>query len=254
MACTKRFNAVLGVGLISIQLSGIAALAAPAVAEGREPTFGEKLSGHIRSYDIEGRSLAECLLDLAYRYKLPLGIEYINQQVVADRSTLKFSSQTLREVISSMVARVPGYRVDFSGGLVDVYSTAGRRDASNTLNIIIPDFSVREVDLGFANFKVAEALQRTASPDAMFAGDFIGAKFGRGKITLHLQGKRVYEILNAVIAEDGGGVWLAVVPPAGLRARGPHVWRVYALDAPLRSVALDQVKASFQPNSPDSHH
>jgi hypothetical protein len=254
MARVRRLNMLLGVGLISIQLSGIAVLAAPAVAEGREPTLGEKLSSHIRSYDMEGRSLVECLLELAYRYKLPLGIEYIDQKAVADRSTLRFFNQTLRDVITSMVVRVPNYRVDFSGGLVDVYSTAGRGDASNTLNITIPDFSVSEVDLGFANFKVAEALQRTVSPGAMFAGDFIGAKFGRGKITLHLQGKRVYEILNAVTAEDGGCVWLAVVPPAGLRARGAHVWRVYTLDAPLRSVALDQVKASFQPNPTDSHH
>jgi hypothetical protein len=48
-------------------------------------------------------------------------------------------------------------------------------------------------------------------------------------MTVSLQKRRVYEVLNALVAQDGESLWVATAPPEKLSARGSKPWEIYGL-------------------------
>src|SRR5579872_685138 len=106
-------------------------------------TFQDKLVSPVATFDSGRSTLAEALVDLAYEYKIPTGLEYVDRAAVTQPLAVKAHDEPLRRVIELLVAQLPGYRVAFTGGLVDVYSPAARDKSSNILNTVLADFQVQ---------------------------------------------------------------------------------------------------------------
>ncbi len=85
----------------------------PRVANGS--TFQEKLASPVAKLDSAGSTLVEALVDLAYEYKIPMGLEYVDRLAVTQPLALKARGEPLRRVIELLVAQLPGCRVTFSG-------------------------------------------------------------------------------------------------------------------------------------------
>ena len=105
-----------------------------------EALLERKLATRIASFDTGGRTLLQCVVDLAFQYHLPAAIEYAGGGGATQKLELQFEDETVRSVLEKLVEQNAGYEVDFSGGVVDVFSPAARRDGENPFNDVIRDF------------------------------------------------------------------------------------------------------------------
>lgn len=207
-------------------------------------TFAQRLDTRVALFNAYGQTLAQAVLCIAYHYKLPMGVEYWTPESTRIPLRLRLRNQSVRQILETLVAKQPGYRVSFSGGCVQVYTPQGRSDPSNLLNTIIPRFHVTDEDPVVVSASVFEALVHIASPGtSVVESTAVGSPL---KITLDLRNVRVYEILDAIAAQKGGaGVWVVRVPPDRLSVLGGDLWYLYPLDPAFKQAVLQDVMSLF---------
>ncbi len=193
-------------------------------------------------FDTSGRTLVANVLDLAYEYELPTGIEYIDHDAATRPIRLELHNESVRGIIVAIVQQVPEYRVSFSDGLVDIYAPKGREDTSNLLNKIIKNFTVTEMDTHRADMELFCALSRELTPPAGCFSSIAVGQWGPLNITVHLQNAKVYEIVNAMVAQNARAVWTVIAPPDKLsKVPVGGLWHIYPLQPPFKGAVLDKL-------------
>src|SRR5215471_12807105 len=153
-------------------------------AAGRLPALEGKLDKHIDDFKTSGRTLISTVVDLAYEYQLPMGIEYVDRDATTRPLDLELHHESLRGILAAVVAQLPEYRVSFLGEVVQIYSPQAREDSSNMLNKLIRDFSVDTVDTRQADLELACSLSRELKAAAFCGGSIADGQWGLLKITL----------------------------------------------------------------------
>ena len=205
--------------------------------------FNEKMRITVPEFQAAGRPMAEVAVSMAYRYKVPMAIEHVDRNALRKPLRLKIKDQSVRRIIAAVVAAVPGYRVDFSQGLVDIYSPAARTDPSNPLNTVISRYDVDGLDTHLADAELLCDIARQLRGRSGCGGSVAGGQWGNRKITLHLRDKRAYEILNAIIAQNGEALWIPMKrPKEGSPLIMGNLWYIYPLDRSFESSALGRLK------------
>jgi hypothetical protein len=206
-----------------------------------------KLNKHVPEFRTSGRSLIATLVDLAYEFELPMGIEYIDRESVTRPLELEFRDDPLGDIITALVAHQPEYRVSFVGGVVQIYSPQARDDPSNPLNKPIKDFSVIAVDTRDADLQLACALSRELAPSANCGGSITNGQWGPLKITMHLQNAKVFEVLDAIVQQNGQAIWIVTALPERLsKTQTGGLWHVYPLQVPFRASVLEKLTSAIQ--------
>ena len=206
--------------------------------------FESKLNSRIGHFKISGETLVSIVLDLAYEFQLPTGIEYIDHEATTRPINLELHNETVRGILLAIVQQVPEYKVSFSNGVVDVYVPKAREDSSNLLNKPIKSFAVSELDTGEANMELFCALGREVTPSSACAGNIATGQWGPLRITVHLENAKVYEILNAMVAQNGKAIWTVIAPPDRLsKIPVGGLWHIYPLEFPFISGILEKLRA-----------
>ena len=208
------------------------------------PTFATRLNKPILRFQASGRTLIAVVLDLAYEYGLPTALEYVDSAASTRPLDLNFAKASPREILTQVIASYPEYRVSFSAGVVNIYSPAARADRSNLLNLVVKDFSVAHADTHRADFELfCEVIRQQHAGDAC-SGSVATGQWGPKKISLQLRGAKVYEILNAIVANNGSAIWIVLAPPDKL-ATMPNggLWHIYPLDRSFKEAVLDKIAA-----------
>ena len=227
-------------------------MGAVASAGGSEPcrgnhrralSFAEKLQITVPQFETSGRPMADLAVQMAYSYKLPMAIEHVDREALRKPLHLKLEGQTVRQVLAAVVASVQGYRVDFQQGLVDIYSPAARSDPSNPLNTVINRYDVGGLDTHFADAQLLCDIGRQLHGHSGCGGSSASGQWEKRKITLHIRNKRVYEILNAIVAQNRGALWTPIAPP---QVSSPLItgnfWYIYPLDSPFERSATGRLQ------------
>ena len=206
--------------------------------------FESKLDSRIGHFKITNQTLVAIVLDLAYDLQLPTGIEYIDHDAMTRPINLELHNESVREILVAIVQQVPEYKVSFFDGVVDVYVPKAREDSSNLLNKLIKNFAVSEVDTTDADMELFCALSHEVTPSGGCGGSITRGQWGPLRITIHLQNAKVYEILNAIAAQNGKAIWTVIAPPDGL-SKIPFggLWHIYPLEAPFKQGILEQLRA-----------
>lgn len=234
---------VVGLAIIPFVIATVGSTRQGKKRKGRHPrarSFSEKLQASVPRFEAAGRSMAELAVQMAFRYRLPMAIEYLDRNALRMPLHLKMKDQTARQVMASIVGLVPGYRVDFSQGLVDIYSPSARSDISNPLNIVIRRYDVNGLDTHLADSQLLCVLGQQINPHSGCGGSVAPGQWGPLKITLHLESKRVYEVLNAIVAQNGAALWAPVARPVGPSRMLTNFWYIYPLDPPFQRTILDR--------------
>jgi len=201
--------------------------------------FESKLDRRVEHFDAAGRTLVSNVIDLAYEYELPTGIEYIDHDAATRPIDLEVRDESVRGILVALVHQAPEYRVSFSDGLVDIYVPKARDDQSNLLNKIIKNFTVTEMDTHRADMELFCALSRVLVPPAGCFSSIAVGQWGPLKISIHLQNAKVYEIVNAMVAQNGKAVWTVIAPPANLsKIPVGGLWHIYPLEPPFKDAVL----------------
>jgi hypothetical protein len=234
---------VKGIRVLFIAFASFACLISANAVSGDE-RFEKKLDLRLDHFDSEGRTLIQNVLDLAYRYELPSGIEYIDKRALNQPIQRKFENASVREILEDLVLQTPGYQVDFSHGIVDVFVPSERSNPSNLLNQVIPEFKVTAQDTDAANVELTCALVYKLNPSDSCTSSAPNGQFGSSRITLHLQNAKIYEIVNAIVAQNGKAAWTVIAPPSSLTdAHFSDLWHIYSLRPPFKEAILGKLSS-----------
>jgi len=213
------------------------------VAESASSSFEQKLNRRVKRFDTGGRTLVASIVDLAFTYQLPTAIEYADREATTRPLNWRFQNESIRRILEAITERVPGYSVSFSRGIVDVFAARGREDPSNLLNTVIKNFEVSELDTDRADMELFCALSHEIMPSGGCGGSHAVGQWGPLKITLHLQNAKVYEVLNALVAENGKAIWTVTVRPDKLsKLQVGGIWYIYPLQQPFKAVVSDSLE------------
>lgn len=219
-------------------------LGASRTGSARASIFESKLDTRVERFETSGRTLITSVIDLAYQYELPTAIEYVDHDAITRPIDLQFRDESVRGILTAITLQIPEYRVSFSDGLVDVYAPKARENSANLFNKVINDFSVSELDTHRADMQLVCTLARELVPPGGCGGSIAVGQWGSLAITLHLHNATVFEILNAIVAQNGKAVWTVMAPPDKL-SKIPFggLWHVYPLDASYRSGVLERLSS-----------
>jgi len=212
----------------------------------RDRSFNDRLKETLPDFDASGQAMAPLLLGLAYKHKLPMALECVTYDTVRRPLNLRLKLHSLRDIIDGIVSAVPGFQVDFTGGLVDVYCPKARLDPSNPFNATVRRFDVTNLDTHFADAELLCSLARQTKPNTACGGSIASGQWPDVSITLHLENQRVYEILNAIVSQNGRAVWTPIFPlPRSLGENKSNFWYIYPLDPSFQSAVLQDLESAF---------
>jgi hypothetical protein len=202
----------------------------------------QKLEQRVIQFNTAGRTFVGSVAALAYDYGLPTAIEYADRQAARRPLHLDFRDRPVREVLEALVQQTPEYRMSFSDGIVDIYSLRARADDSNVLNRVIRDYEVTQKETREADFELLCEL-----------GQKLGSKFCGGslaigqweptRITLHLHDAKAYEVINAIVAQNGKAIWTVTARPDRMsKIQDGGSWYVYPLEGPFEEMAVEKLE------------
>jgi hypothetical protein len=211
-------------------------------AQSAQASLFEHKSGHIVGrFSTSGKTVVASVVELAYRYQLPMAVEYADRDATTRPLNLEFHNQSVRRILEAIVRQAPRFRVSFSNGIVDIFSPEAREDASNLLNAAIKDFSVTEMETREADFQLFCALSHEVN-SPWCGGSLAVGQWEPVRITLHLQNAKVYEVLNAIVAQNGRAIWTVTASPektSNLQSGG--IWYIYPLQQPFAATASERL-------------
>jgi hypothetical protein len=212
----------------------------PKVQLPRVSGFEQKTNSLIKRFSTSGRTLVNSVIDLAFKYQVPMAIEYADREATTRPLNLEFHNKSLRGIVEAIVKEDRQYRVSFSNGIVDIFSPTAREDRSNLLNKVLKDFSVTEMETREADFKLFCALVQAAGSNGC-AGSLAAGQWDPIRITLHLQNARAYEILNAIVAQNGSAIWTVTASNLASFPKSSGLWYIYPLQEPFRGGVSDRL-------------
>jgi hypothetical protein len=203
--------------------------------------FEHKTGQIVERFNTSGKTVVASAVELAYRYQLPMAVEYADRDATTRLLNLEFHNQSVQRILEAIVRQAPQYRVSFSQGIVDIFSPKARGDASNLLNTAIKDFSVTEMETREADFQLFCAFVHEVNL-SWCGGSLAVGQWEPVRITVHLQHAKVYEILNAIVAQNGKAIWTVTASPekpSKLQSGG--IWYIYPLQRPFEATALERL-------------
>jgi len=206
----------------------------------RVSNFEQKSDSLIEQFSTSGRTLVESVIELAYKYQVPMAIEYADREATTRPLNLEFHNKSFRGIVEAIVKEDPQYRVSFSNGIVDIFSPMARQDSSNLLNKIMKDFSVTEMETRLADSQLFCAVAQAVG-SATCGGSLAVGQWDPLRITLHLHSVRVYEILNAIVAQNGRALWTVTDSNLASLPQCCGLWYIYPLQEPFKSVVSDRL-------------
>jgi hypothetical protein len=205
--------------------------------------FDGKLDKNVPWFDTSARPLFTTLVDLAFEYQLPVGLEYVNSEATRRPLDVQIRDASVRQILAKLIAQAPGYEVSFNDGLVNVYSLNARLDASNPFNRLVNSFVVQDVDTHVADFHLFCQLEHQAKRGC--AGSVGTGQWGSTRISVQMNNAKVYEILNEITARNGKAIWTVTVPPKKLHALAGNegLWHIYPLEDSFKASIKNKLAA-----------
>ena len=228
--------------MLALMLSSTLA-AATAKRPGKALTFQQRLQTHVAVFEGTRSSPIQVLIRTAIKCQLPFALEYVDRDAMRVQPQLKLPAATAQSRIELLVGMMPGFKVSFSDGLVDVYALAARSDPSNLLNVVLPHFKVQGEDAGIASSEAFEALLAQERPGTGLVGSFAGV--GGERVTIDAHYVRVYEILNMIVSEQGHSMWVVGAPPDKLSKLDGNLWHFYTLYPDVQPTVVERLLNLF---------
>ena len=79
----------------------------------RVSTFEQKIDSVIERFSTSGRTLVDSVIELAYKYQVPMAIEYADREATTRPLNLEFHNKSFRGIVEAIVKEEPQYRVGF---------------------------------------------------------------------------------------------------------------------------------------------
>jgi len=193
----------------------------------RTESVEEKLET-LTDYRPQAISLVDQLIEVARRFKIPMGIECVEKAATATAGkTLPSKKRSVRELIQEITSVAPEYRIDVADGLVRVYSPNEALHPFNFLNINLKSYDVNAGDLFAAEDQLRWAIRFTLEPEKYLYGYAGGYGHGANdvfefpKFTLSGSHLTIRDVLDRITLAQGNALWVATIKSSDLDGDEP---------------------------------
>jgi hypothetical protein len=169
-----------------------------------------------------------------------MAVEYADNDAATRPLNLQFNNASVRAILEDIVRQAPQYQVSFSNSIVDIFAPKAREDTSNLLNQVIKDFSVSEMETREADFQLFCDLSKVTG-SSVCSGSLATGQWEPQRISLHMQNAKVYEVLNAIVAQNGKAIWTVTARPRQLSMQTGGFWYIYPLQQPFQEGVLERL-------------
>jgi hypothetical protein len=194
-----------------------AVLALPATSQQDDTGAIESSLSAVVSYTSAPNDVINALLAVARRYRLPLGIEFIETGAVKAEGR-SWNNVTVLTIVRDIVNTWPGYTMEISRGVVHIFPESLRNDRADVLNEHIGPFEVTDnYPPSIAAAVLPERLHALMvrpvadKPRAAMAGSILmsGNEF---KVTFRMDNPTVREILDRLVQSESRNIWIVRYP------------------------------------------
>lgn len=156
----------------------------------------------------------EQLVEAAKHYKLPMGIEWIEQTDAAAPQLSVSPGATVEDLLNAILKNAGDYRLAIENGVLHVNRPALAYDPLNLLNLRIPRFRVKEQNLFVAQSKLRLAMEMTLFPKKFKRGYVSDSGYPPGHVfdvnNISVSGRNlsVRDILDRIVSANGNALWV----------------------------------------------
>jgi hypothetical protein len=198
----------------------LCSLQAP-LASAKQKASGDltsQLNRKIDIYQLDVGSFGEALVKVASDFKIPLGIEWVDNSNSRTRLKRSWKDSTVLNILRETVGTQPAYKIDVGTSVVHIRSATLVPERENPLRIVIPTYEVNNVPLEEASRRlhglVRSRLKTTRSsiPGHEKPGGTVGSLLtnpDEPKITVELYGASVERCLDALTLSSSHKIWIA---------------------------------------------
>lgn len=181
------------------------------------------LGTQVLNYSVTGSNFVETLINVAGRFKFPLGIEWVREPANTKPVHFTWKKATVQKVMWDIVHTQPSYEIEVRNAVVHVQPSGLVPSQQNFLKLKILQFDVRDQVVEVASKHLSELVrQRVASLKGISTpsvrggiGFSQGAEVGDNGISLVLTDISVENALDALILNSRFKVWLVTFAADG---------------------------------------
>jgi hypothetical protein len=176
----------------------------------------------------------ERLVEVAKRFKIPMGIERVDEdgkdsslEHAAD-SEQRSRDRSALSLIEEILKQMPGYQASVADGIVLIARPDIMNSDRNFLNLRIPHYEVSGENVYGAEFQLRIAIARTLEPEKYargYNGGYghpPGTVFGINNISIKVDNATVREIMSEIIRQNGHGIWTVHLAPANTKPEAAY--------------------------------
>jgi hypothetical protein len=172
------------------------------------------LSTGVPHYSIKATNLLQAAAQIASDFNLPIGMEWQGDPDAKKEIVYHWQDTTVERILYDVATFDVQYQVEVSNGVVHLREVTSVDSARNPLNVAVPEFSVSNVHVGQARFKLQELVNGIILPPQKNNGSASGGSYGAGAgdtlISLSMKNATMREILDALLIRSGFVMWLVV--------------------------------------------
>src|ERR1700728_703712 len=198
-------------------------LTGPCYGQGAD--LDQKLALSTSGYTLSADSFVEGLLQVADRFQIPMGIEWISCPSTRSRLVLGPVDATVRKILQRVVETQPGYEMRISNGVVHIVATAVSPN-ENFLLLKIKSFNVRNELVESAQQRLRELVRASVVLPKAGGGGVVGSLISNvrePKIDVNMTDANVEDVLDALAISSPMKIWVVTfaesvsLTPTGFR-------------------------------------
>ncbi len=189
------------------------------------------LQRHVLNYSVSGSSFVDALIEVAGRFKFPLGVAWVRNSSKGKPVHFSWKDATVQQVIWDIIHAQPGYETNVRNAVVHVQPSGLVSDRQNFLKLTIPRFDVHDqvAEVGskrlFGLIKQRFGIrEKVPGPSVRGGVGFSqGVEVGDPQISIILMNVTIEDALDSLILTSPFKIWLVTfaangsLTPSGLR-------------------------------------
>ena len=198
-----------------------------------------KLAVRVPEYDVRAKNYIQALVQTASRFQIPLGVEWVETPSARDRFVGSWKNATVREILSTIVHRQKGYKLNVADGIVHIYAPGAIPDHQNFLRVKVDHFEVEQQVVELVSRRLHDLVRLAVSPPKPGHGrkgvfGSLGVNPSDPKIGVKLDNVTVQMALSALALASDRKVWVVTfLSDSSLTATGLRRTRTLWTNSPV---------------------
>jgi hypothetical protein len=196
------------------------------LAPASEQSLADRLTRRVDTFESESDSTVEQLIELARRFHIPMGIEWVDEPSLRRARPVRVTGTTVRGALRQVIRQLPGYGFTLRDGVVHVYKSSMLTDRRNFLNIRFPEFGYEGQSLSAGSHWLRVRIGLLLHPGQGFIAGYGGFSADRDfdlpRISFSGENMSVRRILSKMAAKQGNALWVIGLKPNQLMEGEPY--------------------------------